>query len=235
MAILSTIYTGEAWTAMYLRSNENIRYRLRLMVALVVSLLLVTICFNLPITSNQRPKPWKPQFGQHGMIAELRPPAFMLPPITGTGIIPAGSPAVDPAPAALPAEITTVKEDSHLESADTWRIETQSVPVLEHAEIMPEIPGGIGAYYILIEYPEEAISQGIEGSLSLIFTVNRDGTTSDILVERSLHALLDSAAVQALRRTRFIPGRHQGETARVRMRLPIRFQIIVPGDSTHSG
>lgn len=220
---------------MYLRSNENIRYRLRLMIALVVSLLLVTICFNLPIASNQRPKPWKPQFGQHGMIAELRPPAYLLPPITGTGTIPAGSRDVDPAPAALPAEITTDQTDSGLESADTWRIETQSVPILEYAEIMPEIPGGIGAYYILIEYPEKAISQGIEGRLTLIFTVNQDGTTSDILVERSLHALLDSAAVQALRRTRFIPGRHQGETARVRMRLPVRFQIIEPSDSTYSG
>ena len=220
---------------MYLRSNENIRYRLRLMIALVVSLLLVTICFNLPITSNQHPTPWKPQFGQHGMIAELRPPANSLPPITGTGAIPAGSPAVDTAPVALPAEITTDQTDTGLESADTWRIETQSVPILEYAEIMPEIRGGIGAYYILIDYPKEAIRRGLEGSLSLIFTVNQDGTTSDILVERSLHALLDSAAVQALRRTRFIPGRHQGETARVRMRLPIRFQIIEPSDSTHSG
>ncbi|MDE2672375.1 MAG: TonB family protein [Bacteroidota bacterium] len=220
---------------MYLRSNENIRYRLRLMIALVVSLLLVTICFNLPIASNQRPKPWKPHFGQHGMIAELQAPAYLLPPVTGTGTIPAGSPAVDPAPAALPAEITTVQQDARLESADTWRIETQTVPILEYAEIMPEIPGGIGAYYILIEYPKEAISQGIEGRLTLIFTVNQDGTTSDILVERSLHALLDSAAVQALRRTRFIPGRHQGETARVRMRLPVRFQIIEPSDSTYSG
>ena len=220
---------------MYLRSNENIRYRLRLMIALVVSLLLVTICFNLPIATNQRPTPWKPQFGQHGMIAELRPPAYSLPPITGTGTIPAESPDVDPAPTALPVEITTDQTDAGLESADTWRIETQTVPILEYAEIMPEIPGGIGAYYILIEYPKEAISQGIEGRLTLIFTVNQDGTTSDILVERSLHALLDSAAVQALRRTRFIPGRHQGETARVRMRLPVRFQIIEPSDSTYSG
>lgn len=220
---------------MNLRSNENIRYRLRLMSTLAVSLLFVTICFNLPITPSQRPKPWKPQLGQHGMITEFQPPAYLLPPITGTGIIPAGSPAVDPAPAALPAEITTDQTDARLESADTWRIETQTVPILEYAEIMPAIPGGIGAYYILIEYPEEAISQGLEGSLSLIFTVNKDGTTSDILVERSLHALLDSAAVQALRRTRFIPGRHQGETARVRMRLPVRFQLIEPSDSTYSG
>ena len=217
------------------RSNENIRYRLRLMIALAVSLLLVTICFNLPITSNQRPKPWKPQFGQHGMIAEHHPPAYLLPPITRTDIIPGGSPAVDTAPVALPEEITTVQEDSRSESEDTWRIETQTVPILEYAEIMPEIPGGMGAYYILIEYPEKAISQGIEGRLTLIFTVNQDGTTSDILIERSLHALLDSAAVQALRRTRFIPGRHQGETARVRMRLPVRFQIIEPSDSTYSG
>lgn len=220
---------------MHPRPNENIRYRLRLMVSLAVSLLLVTICFNLPITSSQRPKPWNPQLGQRGVIAELQQSTFLIPPITDTGIIPGGSPAIDPALATLPAEIPTVQTDSDLESADTWKIETQTVPILEYAEIMPEIPGGMGAYYILIEYPEEAISQGLEGSLSLIFTVNQDGTTSDILVERSLHSLLDSAAVQALRRTLFIPGRHQGKTARVRMRLPVRFQLIEPGDSTYSG
>lgn len=220
---------------MHPRPNENIRYRLRLMIALATSLLLVTICFNLPITSSQRPKPWKPQLGQRGMITELQRPAYLLPPITDTGNTSAGSPATDPALTVLSTEIPTVQKDTRLESADTWEIETQAVPILEYAEIMPEIPGGIGAYYILIEYPEEAISRGLEGSLSLIFTVNQDGTTSEILVERSLHALLDSAAVQALRRTRFIPGRHQGETARVRMRLPVRFQLIEPGDSTYSG
>lgn len=220
---------------MHPRPNENIRYRLRLMIALATSLLLVTICFNLPITSSQRPKPWKPQLGQRGMIAELQRPAYLLPPITDTGISSAESPATDRVLTVLSTEIPTVQKDTRLESADTWEIETQAVPILEYAEIMPEIPGGIGAYYILIEYPEEAISRGLEGSLSLIFTVNQDGTTSEIQVERSLHALLDSAAVQALRRTRFIPGRHHGETARVRMRLPVRFQLIQPGDSTYSG
>lgn len=205
------------------------------MIALATSLLLVTICFNLPITSSQRPKPWKPQLGQRGMIAELQRPAYLLPPITDTGISSAESPATDRVLTVLSTEIPTVQKDTRLESADTWEIETQAVPILEYAEIMPEIPGGIGAYYILIEYPEEAISRGLEGSLSLIFTVNQDGTTSEIQVERSLHALLDSAAVQALRRTRFIPGRHHGETARVRMRLPVRFQLIQPGDSTYSG
>jgi protein TonB len=220
---------------MYPRPNENIRYRLRFMIALATSLLLVTICFNLPITSRQRPKLWEPQLGQRGLITELQQPPYLLPPITNTGISPAGSPAVDPVLVALPTEILSVQVDTRLESADTWKIETQTVPILEYAEIMPEIPGGIGAYYILIEYPEEAISQGLEGSLSLVFTVNQDGTTSDVLIERSLHALLDSAAVQALRRTRFIPGRHQGKTARVRMRLPVRFQLIEPSDSTYSG
>ena len=220
---------------MHSRPDKNIPYRLRFMIALATSLLLVTICFNLPITSNQNPKPWEPQLGQRGTITGVQGLAYLLPPITDTGTTPAGSPTIDPALEELSVEVPIVRKDTNPESTDTWKIEIQTVPVLEYAEIMPEIPGGLGAYYILIEYPEEAISQGLEGSLSLIFTVNQDGTTSDILIERPLHALLDSAAVQALRRTRFIPGRHQGETARVRMRLPVRFQLIEPSDSTYSG
>ena len=105
---------------------------------------------------------------------------------------------------------------------------TTTVPVLKHAEIMPKIRGGLGAYYILIDYPEKAISQGIEGSLVLTFTVNKDGSTSNIVVSKPLHALLDSAAVKALRQAHFIPGQNLGESVRVQMRLPVRFKLVKP-------
>lgn len=98
--------------------------------------------------------------------------------------------------------------------------------VLDIAETMPAIEGGLRNYYVHIDYPPEAAEQGIQGRLVLDFIVELDGTTSEVQVIQSLHPLCDSAAVQALRQTRFIPGRQNGEPARVRMRLPVRFRLV---------
>ncbi len=98
--------------------------------------------------------------------------------------------------------------------------------ILEHAEKPPQIIGGLGAYYIHIEYPEEAIRAGIEGQLVLRFVVEKDGTPTHIRVIKPLHPLCDSAAVAALRRTRFIPGMQNGQPVRVHMQLPVRFRLL---------
>lgn len=102
-------------------------------------------------------------------------------------------------------------------------------PILEFAEKAPELVGGLGGLYLQIRYPQAAIERGIQGRVILKFVVEPDGRTSGIVVEKSLHALCDSAAVQALRKVTFLPGRHEGRAARVRMRLPVRFQLVDKG------
>ena len=101
-------------------------------------------------------------------------------------------------PVEAPAEDTTKRS--------VRRDGLEPLPALDIAEHMPNIEGGIGAYYINIAYPEEAKILGIQGRLVLHFVVETDGTTSRIRVHKPLHPLCDSAAVQALRRTIFIPG-----------------------------
>ncbi len=207
---------------------QNAFYHLRLMVALAVSLVLITLCFKIPLQFDPTPKPWRLNFKPRGISTETEQ-TISLPPTTVTKSI--GSTAGADAIASVPNEII-VQEDTIPEISQPSSYKTSAVPVLDHAEIMPQIRGGLGAYYILIDYPQKAIAQGIEGKVTLTFTVNPNGTVSDILVSQPLHALLDSAAVQALRRTRFIPGRHLGKSARIRMRLPVRFELIDPMDST---
>ena len=101
--------------------------------------------------------------------------------------------------------------------------------VYEFAQDPPSIRGGLGAYYINIEYPPEAVEQEIEGRLVLRFVVGTDGRARDILVTESLHPLCDSAAVRALRQTTFAPGRQDGKKVSVRMQLPVRFRLVGPG------
>lgn len=98
--------------------------------------------------------------------------------------------------------------------------------VLDFSQQMPSIEGGLSAYYIQITYPKAAVAAGIEGRLVLEFTVEVDGVPTHIDVVKPLHPLCDSAAVRALRKTRFVPGRHEDEVVAVRMRLPVSFQLI---------
>lgn len=100
--------------------------------------------------------------------------------------------------------------------------------VVDSAGQMPQIIGGIGSYYIHIEYPEEAMMAGIEGRLILSFVVETTGHTTAVEVVERLHPACDSAAVRALRKTRFVPGRQNGDVVPVRMRLPVRFKLVPP-------
>ena len=101
-------------------------------------------------------------------------------------------------------------------------------PILEFVDQTPTVVGGMGTLYLNIDYPKVARDNGIQGLTVLVFVVEKDGTTSDIQVLKSLHPACDSAAVEAVRRTRFKPGRQNGRIVRVKMRLPIRFKLINP-------
>jgi len=211
---------------MYSRAAQN--YSLRLMACLVLALLLAIACFRIPIRQDPHPVGWtNPRFAHSDglILVELlreEVPQIAWDAQTNT----TGSSAERHHDRGEESARVALRDTASAQSAR--EAVTEKLPVLDHAELMPAIPGGIGAYYVHIEYPQEAIEQGIEGQLQLTFTVNTDGSTSHIRVTQPLHPLCDSAAVQALRRTRFIPGQHDGRSVRVRMRLPVRFQLIDP-------
>ena len=220
---------------LYSRKEQHRNYPLRLMASLAIALLLVIVCFKLPIQKKpRRPVSWR-------LSAQPRMEGFDLTeiqaPATASITTYFNDQAVnDPVVGNAPIE---AEEKLELEADSSTEhlippFLTQKLPVLDFAEIMPAITGGLGAYYIQLEYPEEAIEQGIQGRLVLTFTVNANGSTSDVKVTSPLHPLCDSVAVQALRRTNFIPGQHNGRSVRVRMRLPVRFQLIDGVDSTLS-
>lgn len=104
------------------------------------------------------------------------------------------------------------------------RLDTHNM--LTIADDQPRFVGGIGRYYLNIDYPDEAREAGVQGRLVLRFTVGVDGLAHDIVVEESLHPLCDSSAVAALERSHFIPGQVDGERVPIRLRLPVRFQLV---------
>ena len=73
-------------------------------------------------------------------------------------------------------------------------------------------------------YPLSLARGGIEGTTVVLVHVLTDGTPAEVKVEQSAgHAALDQAAVDALRQWRFEPGRRDGGTIAMWIRVPMTF------------
>lgn len=127
----------------------------------------------------------------------------------------------DPAP-----EPTRETPPAETPSEQNATLSAAQLTALGPAGQRPQVMGGMGSFYLSIEYPEEARRRGIQGRVVLDFIVDTEGYTKDVRVLKSLHPLCDSSAVAALERTRFVPGKRDGEAIPVRMRLPVRFQLV---------
>lgn len=75
-------------------------------------------------------------------------------------------------------------------------------------------------------YPHAARLQGIEGRVLLLAHVLADGRCADVqLQQTSGHAQLDEAALNAVRRWRFIPAYRGQDAVDSRVIVPIRFRL----------
>jgi len=76
------------------------------------------------------------------------------------------------------------------------------------------------------EYPEQARSERIQGTVILDAVVRDDGTVGDVEVVESAHALLDAAANTAVRAWRYDPARDaEGRPVTVILRVTVRFRL----------
>lgn len=97
-------------------------------------------------------------------------------------------------------------------------------------EQMPEFPGGQTALRDFLQrtlrYPTAASSAGISGRVAVMFTVNADGSLTDIQVLKGLGFGTDEEALRVLKAMpRWKPGRQSGRAVRVRFTLPITFTL----------
>lgn len=90
---------------------------------------------------------------------------------------------------------------------------------------MPEIVGGLSSLYSQIEYPRQAIRQGVEGRVFLQFVVDESGNVVDPAVLRDIGAGCGEAAVEAIKKVKFTPGKQNGTPVKVKFSLPVSFEI----------
>ncbi|MCU0805091.1 MAG: energy transducer TonB [Burkholderiales bacterium] len=102
------------------------------------------------------------------------------------------------------------------------------VPSEERAAVPERLTGGelreaLGRLSEEIFYPPEALQRGLEGEVVILVRVGEGGAILDASVASgSGHAMLDEAAVRAVRRL----GRLSPSTANRTILLPVRFRIM---------
>ncbi len=92
-------------------------------------------------------------------------------------------------------------------------------------EQMPELIGGVAQLIKDSKYPDLARKAGLEGTVVVQFIVGADGIPIEPQVVKSVAEILDNAAVEAVMKQRFRPGRQRGQPVPVRMAMPVKFRL----------
>jgi protein TonB len=105
-----------------------------------------------------------------------------------------------------------------------------SSAVVDIAEIMPKYPGGDEALMKFLSkhtvYPEMLRDMEIGGKVVTQFTVDENGSISDIKVLKSPDKLFDREVTRVIKLLPlFTPGMQQGRPVRVRFILPFTFNV----------
>ena len=102
--------------------------------------------------------------------------------------------------------------------------------VYDVVEQMPQFPGGPSALFDYlansIKYPVAAEDAKLQGRVIVTFTVERDGSITDVRVAHSSGESLDEEALRVVKSMpRWIPGRQKGKAVRVQYTVPVTFRL----------
>lgn len=103
--------------------------------------------------------------------------------------------------------------------------------IYETVEQMPEYPSGgtAGLMNFIsknLKYPTICQESGVQGRVVVSFVVNKDGSTTDFRIIRSVDKYLDKEALRVLNgMPKWKPGKQKGVPVRVRYTVPINFKL----------
>ena len=98
----------------------------------------------------------------------------------------------------------------------------------EYATSVEEMPMPVGGLYSIqskIKYPEIAKRAGIEGKVFIQVFIDEDGNVVEAKVIKGIGAGCDAAALDAVKQTKFTPGKQNGKQVKVQVSIPIVFKL----------
>jgi periplasmic protein TonB len=108
------------------------------------------------------------------------------------------------------------KEEKKVEEEPTYFVAVEE---------MPEPIGGIKAIQEKIIYPEIAKRAGVEGKVYILAFVDESGAVTKAQVLKGIGAGCDEAALDAVQKTKFKPGKQRGKPVKVQVSIPIIFKL----------
>jgi len=93
------------------------------------------------------------------------------------------------------------------------------------ADFCPEPIGGMDKIYENLVYPEHARLYGLQGTVKLIVGVDEKGEVNKIQVFQGIGLGCEEAAAEAIKKTRFLPGRTDGKNVQTEIILNVEFKL----------
>lgn len=104
----------------------------------------------------------------------------------------------------------------------------------------PEFPGGMDSLYAYlcrnVSYPAEARDSNITGKVFVSFTIERDGSVTDVKILRDIGGGCGAAVVEAVKNMpRWKPATMQGKPISMQFSLPVNFSLEDEKDPETAG
>ncbi len=118
----------------------------------------------------------------------------------------------------------------YVETVEEEVVEEEAIP-FQFVEEKPSFMGGDANAFSKwvnerLVYPEIAKENGVSGRVTLQFTVNTDGTVSNIKVLRGVDPSLDKEAVRVVSMSpKWTPGKQRDRAVKVTYTFPVIFQL----------
>lgn len=93
------------------------------------------------------------------------------------------------------------------------------------ADVMPSPVGGIQEIYKHVVYPSKAKKVGVQGKVYVLAFINENGDVDDVKVVRGIGAGCDEAAIDAIKKIKFYPGKNGGAPVKIKFAVAINFQL----------
>lgn len=109
-------------------------------------------------------------------------------------------------------------------------IKSAAAPIIEFPDVSAGFPGGSSVMMKWINdnlvYPQISIENNHQGRVFVSFVIEKDGSITNVKVERGISVDLDKEAQRIVRKMpKWIPGESAGIVVRSRIRLPINFTL----------
>jgi protein TonB len=130
-------------------------------------------------------------------------------------------------------ENTDIKADSsgssHGQSAEGTG-SSDATGIYTTLDAYPRFPGGTQEFLSFlranVRYPASSLKSGIQGEVLVLFMVEADGSISNVSINKGIGRECDDEAVRVFKSMpRWEPGRRNGKSVKVLVRMPIIFRI----------